>query len=212
MDSIKTRFFIIAALFCITTLLSCNSSEPESGEEQTTLENKTDNKKAKKAKKEPNNQRVEESNALMEHASFNRLAAFLPDDVNGVEGGPFEGWVEGVDGTKYTLAKKSYIDRENKTRVDISIADAGKNTLQSLGLATYWNNKDIDEKSGGSYEKTTIFESFPAFEKCKNRNCDVYFIVDDRFLVGAFIGNVEIKEVYEIFKKFDFDQLKSLPK
>ncbi len=209
----KTRFFNSFFLFFLIAFLSCSSTESDNGTKQSNSDSPEEEKSTttfeSMESKTAYNETFSEKNPLMNNESFRKIAALLPITVNGVEGGPFEGWFKVTPGPKFTYVKKAYRDRKNKTRVDLSIADAGEETLQSLQLNTYWNNKKIDRKLENGYEKTTIIGSYPAYEKCQNHNCDVYFTIGDRFLIGGYTENVEVKDLYKIFETIDIDQLES---
>lgn len=192
--------FLILVLTTIVAF-SCNSVSTEKGE-LAESEDRT---------VEPN-QPEEENNPLMESESFRQLAAFLPKSVKGVKGGRLEGWAPGITaGVKHTMVKRTYRDLKNKTRIDLSIVDAGSETLRALGLVTYWLGKKVDKKTKDGYERNAIFGKYAAFEKCGKSYCDVYFATGNRFLIGGHIENLPLEKLYEDFQKIDIAKIEQLP-
>lgn len=195
------RGFCLIFILTIVLAFSCNSASPKN-------ELPADSGESKAEPDPP-----EEYNPLMESESFRQLAALLPKSLEGVRGGRLEGWAPGVTaGVKHTMVKRSYRDFKNKTRIDLSIADAGAETLRSLGLVTYWLGKKVDKKTESGYEKNAIFGKYAAFEKCGIGYCDVYFATGNRFLVGGHIENLPIEKLYEVFQEIDIEKLQQLPR
>lgn len=165
---------------------------------------------APKASPSPTNEKPRDtSSPLMDSESYKRIAAILPQTVKGVKGGPFEGWAPGVTpGVKFTFAKRAYRDYAKKTRIDLSIADAGTESLSKLGLTNYWLGKDLDRKTEqGGTEKTRQFNNYPAFERCEKGACDVYFVIGERYLIGGHIANLPVEQMYEVFQTVDWSAL-----
>jgi hypothetical protein len=207
------RFSTISSFIFIFLLFSCNTKENSNQEKKLVPPiNLQDNPTNKINTKSTKVEESSENNPLLQSKSFKNISTFLPSDINGVKGGDFEGWTKELQGSKYTLVKRAYRDQKNKTRIDISIADAGTQTLKSVGLGNYWLNKKIDSQSDKGYEKTSSFISFPAFEKCQNSSCDFYFAIGERFLIGGYSENIELDELLKVLKTIDVDKLQKLPK
>ena len=158
------RFSTISSFIFIFLLFSCNTKENSNQEKKLVPPiNLQDNPTNKINTKSTKVEESSENNPLLQSKSFKNISTFLPSDINGVKGGDFEGWTKELQGSKYTLVKRAYRDQKNKTRIDISIADAGTQTLKSVGLGNYWLNKKIDSQSDKGYEKNFFFYFLSSF-------------------------------------------------
>lgn len=205
------RLFIIALLF---TVMSCSSENTsQSMENSDSSESITSGEEKPIESKLDANYTNNSSSKLMESESFKKIAAFLPETIDEMTAGPFEGWAKEEDkGPKFTHAKKTFRNKDKRSRIDISIADAGALTLESLGLGNYWRGKSINTGNDTNYEKTTSFQEFPAFEKCSDDICDFIVEVGDRFLITGSVENVSLNDLKNILETIDYEGLQKLAK
>ncbi|HMB89784.1 MAG TPA: hypothetical protein VKP65_02995 [Rhodothermales bacterium] len=147
----------------------------------------------------------------VEPVDFRVLRDMLPEDLPGMERTNTEGQKSGAMGIKMSEAQATYQGEDN-SRVEITIIDMG--TMKSAAMMGYaWLMAEIDRESDTSYERTTKYKGYPAYEKMEQRGNTERFesqvVVGERFVVAIEANNATEAQIEEARESIDYDDLES---
>lgn len=142
---------------------------------------------------------------VVEPVNFRVLKSGIPETFLGMERTKNEGETTGAMGFKISTAKATFQDGDR--RIEIEIIDVGGIGMAAMGMAA-WSMVEIDKESDEGFERTTTFEGYKVFEKCRKNRCEFSIWMNQRIIFNVKSNNVGMDEIKKGVKKdVDLDNL-----
>ena len=135
---------------------------------------------------------------VVEPVNFRVLKSGIPETFLGMERTNYEGETAGAMGFKISTAKATFQDGDR--RVDIEIIDVGGIGMAAMGMAV-WSLAEIDKESDEGFERTTTYEGYKAFEKCRNDKCEFSTWMNQRIIFSVKSKNVGMDDIKRGLKR-----------
>lgn len=129
---------------------------------------------------------------------YKEMVKYFPNDISGYEAQEPQGSNNKLENYQFSTASRKYVKEGGYSSITISIVDYNDSEKALMGAA-YWMSADISVENTDGYQRTFEPEisnsaAFETYSK-KEKNGNVFYVIDDRFYVNLNGEDIESNEI-----------------